>query len=130
MIGGAVVKPNNDSRKAILLELIDKGKQKGMLAYKEIIDAFEEIEVEPEQIEKVYETLENLGIDIVGDIEAEMEEIQLTEEDLDITVPEGVSIDDPVRMYLKEIGKVPLLSAEDEIDLAQRMEAGDSEAKK
>jgi RNA polymerase primary sigma factor len=130
MIGGAVVKPNNDSRKAILFELIDKGKQKGMLAYKEIIDAFEEIEVEPEQIEKVYETLENLGIDIVGDIEAEMEEIQLTEEDLDITVPEGVSIDDPVRMYLKEIGKVPLLSAEDEIDLAQRMEAGDSEAKK
>ncbi|NLL04694.1 MAG: RNA polymerase sigma factor RpoD [Clostridiaceae bacterium] len=124
------MKPNNDSRKAILLELIDKGKQKGMLAYKEIIDAFEEIEVEPEQIEKVYETLENLGIDIVGDIEAEMEEIQLTEEDLDITVPEGVSIDDPVRMYLKEIGKVPLLSAEDEIDLAQRMEAGDSEAKK
>lgn len=124
------MKPNNDSRKAILLELIDKGKQKGMLAYKEIIDAFEEIEVEPEQIEKVYETLENLGIDIVGDIEAEMEEIQLTEEELDITVPEGVSIDDPVRMYLKEIGKVPLLSAEDEIDLAQRMEAGDSEAKK
>jgi len=130
MIGGAVVKPNNDSRKAILLELIDKGKQKGMLTYKEIMDAFEEIEIEPEQIEKVYETLENLGIDIVGDIEAEMEEIQLTEEDLDISVPEGISIDDPVRMYLKEIGKVPLLSADEEIELAQRMEKGDAEAKK
>lgn len=124
------MKPNNDSRKAILLELIDKGKQKGMLTYKEIMDAFEEIEIEPEQIEKVYETLENLGIDIVGDIEAEMEEIQLTEEDLDISVPEGISIDDPVRMYLKEIGKVPLLSADEEIDLAQRMEKGDPEAKK
>mgnify|MGYP001496419394 FL=1 len=124
------MKPNNDSRKAILLELIDKGKQKGMLTYKEIMDAFEEIEIEPEQIEKVYETLENLGIDIVGDIEAEMEEIQLTEEDLDISVPEGISIDDPVRMYLKEIGKVPLLSADEEIELAQRMEKGDAEAKK
>ena len=130
MIGGAVVKPNNDVRKAVLLELIDKGKQKGILTYKEIMDAFEEIEIDPEQIEKVYETLENLGIDIVGDIEAEMEEIQLTEEELDISVPEGISIDDPVRMYLKEIGKVPLLSAEEEIELAQRMEKGDAEAKK
>lgn len=124
------MKPNNDTRKAILLELIDKGKQKGMLTYKEIMDAFEEIEIEPEQIEKVYETLENMGIDIVGDIEAEMEEIQLTEEDIDISIPEGISIDDPVRMYLKEIGKVPLLSADEEIELAQRMEKGDSDAKK
>lgn len=124
------MKPNNDTRKAILLELIDKGKQKGMLSYKEIMDAFEEIEIEPEHIEKVYETLENMGIDIVGDIEAEMEEIQLTEEDLDITIPEGISIDDPVRMYLKEIGKVPLLSADEEIELAQKMEEGDSESKR
>jgi len=108
MIGGAVVKPNNESKKAILKELIEKGKQKGMLTYKEIMDAFEEIEIDPEQIEKVYETLENLGIDVVGDIEDEIEDIQLTEEDLDLSVPEGISIDDPVRMYLKEIGKVPL----------------------
>lgn len=124
------MKPNNESKKAILLDLIDKGKQKGMLSYKEIMDAFEEIEIDPEQIEKVYETLENLGIDIVGDIEDEIEDIQLTEEDLDLSVPEGISIDDPVRMYLKEIGKVPLLSADEEIELAQRMEKGDVEAKK
>jgi len=124
------VKPNNDVRKAILLELIEKGKQKGMLTYKEIMDAFEEVEIEPEHIEKVYETLENMGIDVIGDIEAEMEDIQLTEEDLDLSVPEGISIDDPVRMYLKEIGKVPLLSAEEEIELAQRMENGECEAKR
>jgi RNA polymerase primary sigma factor len=71
-----------------------------------------------------------MGIDIVGDIEAEMEEIQLAEEDIDISIPEGISIDDPVRMYLKEIGKVPLLSADEEIALARRMEKGDSDAKK
>jgi len=101
-----------------------------MLTYKEIMDAFEEVEIEPEHIEKVYETLENMGIDVIGDIEAEMEDIQLTEEDLDLSVPEGISIDDPVRMYLKEIGKVPLLSAEEEIELAQRMENGECEAKR
>ena len=124
------MKPNNESRKLVLKELVEKGKSKGMLTYKEIMDAFEDMELEPEQIEKIYETVENMGIDVVGDIEAEMEDIQLTEEDLDISIPEGISIDDPVRMYLKEIGKVPLLSADEEIDLAQRMEKGDTEAKR
>jgi len=124
------LKPNNESRKAILKELVDRGKAKGMLTYKEVMDAFDEIDLEPEQIEKIYETLENVGIDVVGDIDAEIEDIQLTEEDLDISIPEGISIDDPVRMYLKEIGKVPLLSADEEIELARRMEKGDAEAKR
>jgi RNA polymerase primary sigma factor len=124
------VKLNGDNRKGILKDLVEKGKVKGMLTYKEIMDAFEEIELEPEQIEKIYETVENMGIDVVGDIEAEMEDIQLNEEELDISVPEGISIDDPVRMYLKEIGKVPLLSADEEVELAKRMEKGDTEAKR
>jgi RNA polymerase primary sigma factor len=94
------------------------------------MDAFEEIDLEPDQIEKIYETMENMGIDVVGDIESEMKELQVQEEDIDITIPEGISIDDPVRMYLKEIGKVPLLSADEEIELAKRMEKGDAEAKR
>lgn len=117
-------------KKAILKELLEKGKSKGMLTYKEIMDAFEDIELEPDQVEKIYETVENMGIDVIGDIDSELEDIQLTEEDLDISIPEGISIDDPVRMYLKEIGKVPLLSADEEIELARRMEKGDAESKR
>lgn len=121
---------NNSNRKSILKELVEKGKSKGMLTYKEIMDAFEEVELEPEQIEKIYETVENMGIDVVGDIDEEIKNLPNTEEELDLTLPEGISIDDPVRMYLKEIGKVPLLSADEEIELAKRMEKGENEAKR
>ncbi len=110
-----------------LKELVVIGKKKkGVLEYKEIMDYLGDIELDADQIDKIYEYFEAQGIDVLGAMEIE-EEI---EKELDLSLPEGINIDDPVRMYLKEIGKVPLLSADEEIDLAQRMEDGDEIAKK
>ncbi len=114
---------------AVLHDLADIGKARGMLNYKEIMDAFEKIDISTEQIEKVYDTLEHLGIEVIPEIDDEIEEVD-PEEDPELSIPEGITIDDPVRMYLKEIGKVPLLTADEEVDLAQRMERGDEVAKK
>ena len=116
-----------------LVELLALGKKKkNMLEYQEINDFFKDMPLEVEKMELVLDYLEHNGIDVlrISDVDDDDDEIILTEEDdvevekIDLSVPEGVSVEDPVRMYLKEIGKVPLLTAEEEIELSQKMEAG------
>lgn len=118
-----------NNKKVVIKELIERGKKKGLLSYKEIMDSLSEMDLDPEQIEKIYDALDSYGIELVDDMEKELEEIQVNDEPLDLTIPEGTNVDDHVRMYLKEIGKVPLLNPEEEIDLAQRMGEGSEYAK-
>ncbi len=120
-----------EKKKSIINGLLDKGKKNGMLTHKDIAVALEEIEMAPEEMETIYEVFEKEGIEVVNDLDKELEEIEVSKEELeDLSVPEGISIDDHVKMYLKEIGKVNLLDAQQELELAQKMADGDEEAKK
>lgn len=116
-----------EKKKDIKRELIEKGKKKGVLTFKEISDAFEDIEVTPEEIERLYDVFEKESIELVEDLDKELEEIEVSKEELEnLSVPEGINIDDHVKMYLKEIGKVNLLTPEEELSLAKRMADGET----
>ena len=125
----------------IIKQLIAKYEKKGAITFKEMVDTLEKLKLEPEEIEKIYEAFEAANIDVIEEIdedniEPDVEELEEIEEEIKIDevtnleVPDTVNIDDPVRLYLKEIGKIPLLSAEEEIECAKKMMDGDERARK
>ena len=120
-----------EKKRNVKRDLLERGKKRGYITFREINAALEGYEVTPDELEKMYDKFESENVELVEDMEKELEEIEVTKEELeDLSVPEGISIDDHVKMYLKEIGKVDLLTADEETDLARRMSEGDEVAKK
>ena len=127
----------DSEKKGDMRDLIEKGKSKGSLSNNDIMEAIDFTDYDIDQLEKLYETLESNGIEVTSyinpaefdDIDTEVEQMENSEEMEKVLSQEGLAIDDPVRMYLKEIGKVPLLDADRELLLAQKMSEGDARAK-
>jgi RNA polymerase primary sigma factor len=139
---------NEEKKTEAIQELFERAKGKGSVTYTEIADELETLEIDKDQIDDFYDKLFNAGVELVTEVEEpepyelialeEEEDVEIDAEvvagnseiDLEAALPKGIAVDDPVRMYLKEIGTVPLLTADEEVDLAMRMEGGDDSAKK
>lgn len=139
---------NEEKRVGYIHDLTEKAKLKGSITYREVAEMLESVDMDKDQIDEVYENLMAIGIEVTSEPDSEdfviltldhedaepdvdiatVEEVPV-EADIETVIPKGISVDDPVRMYLKEIGKVSLLSGDEEIELAKRMELGDEEAK-